>query len=450
MAFVASGKDLMPSSALPLAYYFTAYAAFGGALLVLIIDPTIPGASFYQPRVVALVHLLTLGWLTGSILGSLYIVGPLALRVPMRVDKGDWIAFASFVIGASGMVSHFWLNSYDGMAWSAVLVIGAVTWVAGGVLGGLRKATIAWGVRLHIVLAWLNFLAAAALGMLLGLDHSRGFLSVSPLAAMFAHAHLAAVGWVAMLVFGLAYRLIPMTLPAAMPAGRSLAISAILLEIGLAALVTTLVLESRLVPLAAMILVSGVVAFAAQVRGILKGRLPRPAALPRRDWSTWQVHMAMTWALTAVLIGLTLAFGAGDELRLPLMWAYGVAGLIGFLAQMVIGMQGRLVPLYAWYRVYAATGTAPSLAANALPSAPWARSIFLCWAVAVPLLAWGLPVANHLLIRTGAVLLFAGLSLGAGYVTFMLRRARFLANPYAGDSGARKIPNVLDRMVPSE
>jgi hypothetical protein len=420
---VTSGEVLTPSSALPLAYYFVAYASFGTALLVLAVDPTIPGGSFYQPRMVALVHLLTLGWLTSSILGSLYIVGPLALRAPMRVGKAEWAAFAAFVIGASGMISHFWINSYDGMAWSAPLVIGAVTWVVLDVVGGLRASTIHWAVRLHVVLALINILAAAALGMVLGLDRSRGFLSISPLASMFAHAHLAAVGSVAMLVFGLSYRLIPMMLPAAMPSGGSLALSAILLETGLAVLTVQLMIESSFVWVGAVIIVGGVVSFVVQVRRMLKHRLPRPPALPRRDWSTWQIHMAMAWLVTAVAIGLVLSVGAGDESRLPLMWLYGVAGLVGFLAQMVAGMQGRLVPLYAWYRAYAAIGRVPARAANALPSARFARSIFLCWAAGVPLLAWGLPFQDLTAIRAGSVVLLAGLGLGAAYVVVMLRRA---------------------------
>jgi len=245
----------LPSSALPLSYYLVAHAGLGTALLALVIDPSLPGGSFYHPRFVALVHLLTLAWLTGSILGSLYIVGPLALRVPMPVTKGDWIAFGSFVFGASGMVSHFWINTYDGMAWSAVFVVGAIAWVGSRVIRGLHSARIPWGVGLHVRLAFFNILAGAALGMLLGFDRSRGFLTISPLATMFAHAHIAAIGWVMMLVIGLSYRLIPMILPAAMPSGRSVALSAVLVESGLAVLSALLMADSQYLWIGALLIV---------------------------------------------------------------------------------------------------------------------------------------------------------------------------------------------------
>lgn len=415
---------VIPSSALPLAYYAVAYAGFGAGLLVLAADPSIPGTSFYQPRFVALVHLLTLAWLTGSILGSLYIVGPLALRVPLRVEKLDWIAFGAFVFGASGMIAHFWINSYDGMAWSAAFVIGAITWVGAGIVSALRGSRVAWGVRLHVLLAFLNILAAAALGIVLGLDHSRGFLGVSPVATMFAHAHIAAVGFVTMLVIGLSYRLMPMVLPAEMPCGGSIAISAILIEAGLAALAWQLLSDSQMLWFGALLIVGGVTSFAVHVRRMLSRRRPRPPALPARDWSTWQVHIAFAWLLIAIASGLVLSVGAPDERRLQLMWLYGGAGLLGFLAQMVAGMQGRLVPLYAWYRAYAATGAPPSRAAHDLVSASFARLICLSWAAGVPALAFGFCQTDHRAIRIGALFLLAGVALGGAYVAYMILRAR--------------------------
>lgn len=417
-------KELAPSSAIPLAYYGFAHASLAAALLELTIDPALPGASFYHAQMVALVHLLTIGWLTGSILGSFYIVGPLALRLPMAAGTGDWIAFGAFAGGTIGMVSHFWINAYDGMAWSAMLVTLAVVWVGARAARGLAPSPVPWPVRLHVVLAFVNFLAAAVLGMLIGFDRSRGFLGASPLAAMFAHVHLAAVGWVAMLVVGLSYRLIPMILPAAMPTGRSLAVSAMLMEAGLVVLVVTLLGFPSFTWIGALLILCGLAGFVTQIRRTVARRMPRPPALPARDWSTWQTHAAFVWLLVATALGVALSIGVPDAARVTLMWIYGVAGLVGFLAQIVTGMQGRLVPLYAWYRGLAAKGGPPEVGANSLPSAAFARPIFLLWTSGVVLLAWGLPSASHPAIRFGASLLLGGITAGAAYVAWMLRRAR--------------------------
>ena len=102
----------------------------------------------------------------------------------------------------------------------------------------------------------------------------------------------------------------------------------------------------------------------------------------------------------------------------------GVAGLVGFLAQIVTGMQGRLVPLYAWYRAFAAKGSPPERGANSLPHAPFAKAVFLLWTAGLPLLAWGLPAGNQLAIRLAALLLFGGVIVSGAYIRYMLRGSR--------------------------
>ena len=103
MPDAARRRDLTPASAIPLAYFAFAHLGLAAALLVLALRPDLPGAFFYHPKMVALVHLVTLAWLSGSILGAFYIVGPLALRLPMPVRWTDWVAFLAFALGWLGV-----------------------------------------------------------------------------------------------------------------------------------------------------------------------------------------------------------------------------------------------------------------------------------------------------------------------------------------------------------
>jgi hypothetical protein len=418
-------RALTPSSAIPLAYFALAHAGLALACLALVVDPGLPGAYFYHPRMVALVHLVTLVWLSGSILGAFYIVAPLALRVPMPARWMDWIAFASFAIGAAGMVAHFWIAEYNGMAWSAGLVVAAVAWVAIRAWRGLPRAAAPWPIALHVALAFVNILAAAILGIVIGTARSHGTLRVSPLAITYAHAHLAAIGWATMMVVGLAYRLIPMMVPAAMPSGRALALSAILIQTGLAIVVASLVWPSAWLPVGAITIAAGLLAFATRIHRALAHRLPRPPALPRRDWATWQAHAALLWLLVAAGLGVALTLRESDAYRVELSWCYGVAGLVGFLAQIVVGIQGRLVPLYVWYRDLATHGGAlPARGANDLPSAAFARVIFLSWLAGVPALVWGLAGHSRPAIAVAAGLLFCGVVTNGVYAGYLFRKAR--------------------------
>ena len=247
----------------------------------------------------------------------------------------------------------------------------------------------------------------------------------SPLSVAYAHLHLAVIGWALLLAVGLAYRLIPMILPAHMPAGRTLAASAILIELGVISLVVSwLTGQTRLLPFGAVCVVAGLGAFARLIRETVRRRLPRPPALPVRDWSTWQSHAAMFWLVLAIVTGVALSLMPPGQLAVRLGWVYGAAGTLGFLAQFIVGMQGRLVPLYAWYRAMAARGgRPPGRSAHALPDARFARALFLLWTAAVPLLIAGLATSAPSLIRIGALVLACGISVGWLYIVRMVRSA---------------------------
>ena len=65
------------------------------------------------------------------------------------------------------MVSHFWTESFSGMAWSAAMVVLGFVLVSVSVLSRLWAAPINRAVKLHIVLAFLNVIGAGTMGVLL-------------------------------------------------------------------------------------------------------------------------------------------------------------------------------------------------------------------------------------------------------------------------------------------
>jgi hypothetical protein len=420
---------MAPTSNLPLFYFGVAHVSLALACVALLVWPGLPGPFFFHPKMVAVAHLVTVGWLSGSILGAFYIVAPMALRMPLPVGRVDWAMAVGFAGGLAGIVWHAWFAEFDGVAWSAIPVGAAFLWLAQRAWRGLWTAVVPWPVKLHVTLAFMNLLAAAVYGGVIGWDKARGSLGYSPMLMAFAHAHLAAIGWALMMVVGLSYRLIPMFLPAAMPTGASLAWSAILIEAGLVVLVLALPAGHATLPLGAALIVAGVIAFVRQIRGALAHRMPRPPALPARDWSTWQTHTALAWLGVSMVCGLLLTILEPSPTTVRLMWLYGAGGLVGFLTQIVVGMQGRLVPMYLWYWAWDRNpGPPPQVAANALPSAEWAKPVFLMWLLAVPLLVGGLTANSPAATAVAAGLLLMGVATNAAYLGWMLRRANQLGS----------------------
>lgn len=417
----ASRKAMLPDAALPLVYFGGAHVALAMAAAVLVAHPDLPGAFHYHPRMIAIVHLVTLGWISGSILGAFYIVAPLALGMPLAARRSDRVACALFWAGTLGMVGGFWRADYLMVGVASLGVLSAIGMVAMRAAIGLRVARLPAGVALHVVLAFGNILLAGAVGAGFAVGRQWGLVTWSPLTIAGAHAHLAVLGWAVMMILGVSYRLVPMFLPAAMPTGRSLFASAILLEIGTLGIAGALLLGRSPAPWG-LVVIAALVAFSRQVRMILRERRPRPREMRGRDWSTWQTHVALLYMMVAAALGLWLATGRAPA---SVIWAYGVTGMLGYVAQTVVGIQGRLLPLHAWYRAMSYLDGAPPPTSSHRLTSGWATlAILLAWLVVVPVLTVGLMTESHTAIATASALLLASTALQAWHMLAIARRAR--------------------------
>jgi hypothetical protein len=415
-------RQQIPPRALPILYYGVAHAALALAFAAIAVDPAGVAAFFYQPRTLGIVHLVTLGWVTSSILGSLYLVGPMAFRVRFAATWLDYTAFGLVVVGISGMVAHFWLKESGGMAWSAATVGTGILLAGARMLPQLAGAGVPRAVTTHIVLAFANLGGAAALGVLIAFDQVHRFLPGAVLSNVYAHAHLAAIGWASMMVVGVAYRLLPMVLPAQMPVGPRLWITAVLLEAGVIGLVVGLLLHGRLTWLFALLVVAGFGAFLAQVVWMLRRPRPRPPALRTPDPAVLHAITAFASLVIAAVLGVWLAV---DETFSPrLVMAYGVFGLVGFLAQIIVGMKVRLLPTFSWYWAFVNTeqkGPVPS--PHVMGWRPGQLMVFVLWLVGVPVLAAGLAFGAVSLVGLAAWSLFAATLLDSVSVAIVLRHA---------------------------
>ena len=402
----------LPPRLLPVLYFGAAHAALIAAFGAITLDPRAFSGFFYHARMLAAVHLVTLGWITLSILGSLYIVGPIALRMRLRAQWPDYAAFAMAATGVIGMTGHFWIASYAGMAWSALLGLGGILIVGWRTMISMRTAPLPLAIRTHLALAFGNIAGAGTLGILIGFDKLYHFLPGFVLTNVFAHAHLAAIGWASMMVVGVAYRLLPMVLPAAMPSGRRLWTTALLIESGLVGLFVDLLRQGTIAWLFALMIVAGFVAFGGQVIWMRAHPRSRPPGSPMPDPAVRHAALAFAWMIVAAALGMWLTIAPPSESLLRVATVYGVLGLVGFLAQMVVGMEGRLLPLFAWYWAYANSGyKGPVPSPHEMPWREAQDIVFLLWLAGVPALALSLAFDSAQIVRAAAACLLIAAAL---------------------------------------
>ena len=112
----------MSNRVLPVIYFAAGHAVLVAALILVALRPEAIAGFFLHPRLAAVVHAITLGWLTTSILGALYVIWPVALGQPLRVGKLDFIACVLALGGAAGVLAHLWINDYVNVGWSGLLL----------------------------------------------------------------------------------------------------------------------------------------------------------------------------------------------------------------------------------------------------------------------------------------------------------------------------------------
>jgi hypothetical protein len=416
---VVPGKP--PERIIPLLYLGTAHVALVLACILTGLWPQAVAGFLYHAWLILIVHLVTLGWITFSILGAIYIVGPLALRMDMPARRADYVAYAFAVIGLIGMVGHFWIQEYGGMAWSAATIAAGVFFMTLRIVAAIRRAAMQPPVKLHLILACVNFWFAASMGVLIAYDKVAHFLPGFVLSNVFAHAHLAALGWATMMVVGVGYRMLPMTFPSKMPSGRSIYVSAILLETGVLGLFITLLLRSPWMLGFGLAIVAGLAVFAAHVMWMLRHGVPKPIGARRLDFAVLHAASAGASLIAAAAIGLTLLVAPTSPLTLHAAASYGVFGLIGFLAQMVVAMETRLLPMVAWFWEYARSGyQEPPPSPRVMRDRLLQAAVFAGWSIGVPALAAGLFRESAPLVSVGAWTLFVGVALGTLDNTFVV------------------------------
>jgi len=296
---------------------------------------------FYQPRVLAITHTFTLGWISLTIIGVLYQYVPALTKRPVWWRRGPVVQVSLFALGASGMIVHFWIDHLDGMAWSAGMVLLSVVLLAVLLLPSLVRAPHYDATVLGIVAGLAGLVGTATLGTMYAIDKVHPYLSGSVLSNIAGHAHLGLLGWITVTICAVSYRMVAaLVLPTELfPCSARAQMIALVVLVPL--LVTALLLRAHDLAVVAALLVVAAIAWYA----VLLWRLLRTRRLPL-DWSLAHVLAALLHLAGAILCALLLLVLVDPESELGnrLVLTYGVLSLIGWISNFIVGMASRMAP----------------------------------------------------------------------------------------------------------
>jgi len=335
-----------PSPMLPLGFLATAAVAFGFAGLALPWVAADLTGHYYHPRILALAHTLTLGWITLTILGASYQLVPVVLERSVWSERlGSW-ALALTGLGVVGVVGHMAISSWSGLVWGAGLLAAGVTAHVINIARTLRGLERWSFTAIMLAMGFLGLVLTTLFGAALSVEHIRPFLPGDFYARLHAHIHVALLGWVLPVVLGVSAHVYPMFLLTPRPGSRVLAIQAWGLALGVPAVVVGLLAAPTLAAAGALAVAASIATHVVWVASLLRG-----SRRPAFDWALRFLVAGAAYLAVAAALGVTLAFGAVSGPR----WAltYGVLVLGGWASLTIVGMMLKIVPFLVWYRVYA-------------------------------------------------------------------------------------------------
>lgn len=340
MNYTALSLSQTPPLAVPLRFLLTAPLFSLAAALVLLFHGELLAYGRWSPAMLAITHLFTLGFLAMSMMGAMQQLLPVLVGVTLRRP------------GALSRVLHLLLTSGTllltvgmGLGKPLLLQLGGGVLTIAVSLFVLMVASALW--RSSSAHATVHAMALAVVALLFTLAVPLYLLMTYrwqlPLAHPFTALHIGwgTLGWVGLLLIGVAYQVVPMFQITPQYPPRLLRHLAPLLGGGLllwgvlhwrwpAAIPTRVV---------ALLLVGGFTLFALQTLRLQARRKRRLTDVTLDFW-----RLAMVSLLAA--LGCWVMEGWWPDSRIEI--ACGVLFLLGFAASAVNGMLYKIVPFLLW------------------------------------------------------------------------------------------------------
>jgi len=344
--------DQAPPFSVPLRFFLTAplFPVLAAALLAWAGPAAL--ASRWSPAMLALTHLFTLGFLAMVMVGALMQLLPVLAGSPMtRPTRVGGIVHVLLILGTLSLGFGF-LGATGVLLRVALALLGggfAIFIIAAGV--SLARAASDNPAVNPMRLALLGLAVTVTLGIALGLRLSGNATGVAADAWTGIHLGWGLLGWVGMLVMGVAYQVVPMfqltpPYPARLMRGLPWFVFAVLAAWSLSMMFAPQKIFFAIVAsVLSMLLDLGLATFAVTTLWLQHKRRRR---LPDVTLYFWR--LAMLSLLACVALGLArsagLEFGPRTDLLL------GAWMIIGFASCAIHGMLYKIVPFLAWLHLH--------------------------------------------------------------------------------------------------
>ncbi len=387
---------------------FYAYAAlsFLVSVVLLLLSGTAFTNHYFHPKVLAVTHLMAVGFVTMIILGASHQLIPVLIEGKLYSNK---LAYCSFILAAIGiplLVYGFYVFNMGAPAkWGGRFVVLSVLCYT----INLGKSIAAGkSENVHVVFVFtaaLWLFITTLIGLSLVYNFTVDMLPHDSVHYLSYHAHIGIVGWFLMLVIGVASRLIPMFLISKYSNTRLLWFLYFLINASLIGFILLFIFGNNqtffFVPVLALL--AAILLFAYYCYSCYKERI-RKRVDELMKMSLLSVAMLLLPVLVLVVIVALLV--ATTNQHNTLIVTYGFVIFFGWLTAIIMGMTFKTLPFIIWNKVYhrqAGIGKTPN--PKSLYNETYFNWMSLMYLGGFALFTAGILLSAALLLKTGAVLL---------------------------------------------
>lgn len=343
--------DKSPSFSLPLRFFLfgtLGYVAATGMLAAFGLE--LFAGTTWTPHLLAVTHLLALGFVLPMIMGACYQLVPVVLLAVIRPEGLGKLGFYPYAAGTAVLVAGFW-------TWTPWALAAGGTLVTVGV--GMFFLTLALSLRhgaeggdvggfVHASLCALGL--AVAIGLVRAVGFALPDHALLGAQALTAHATLGTLGCASLLIYGVSYRLVPMFAVG----HESLRLARPVLAIAVAGVIAIALGSFTgmpwVVPVGATLSALAAGLWTLDARMLFAGRT-------RRKLDTGMRYAAVAIGMLGLASALDMALAWGlvpDAVSARGAIALGLLGLVGWIGFSIVGYFHKILPFLAWYHRYSA------------------------------------------------------------------------------------------------
>ena len=389
-----------------LPFYLYAALSFLAATVIMFSSTTAFTGHYFQPTVLAVTHMMALGWGTMIILGASHQLLPVLIESKLYSDILAYISFLFAAIGIPMLAYSFYI--FD-MGWPAQIggwfVVLAIFSYLINIAMSMAKSKSESIHATFVFTATIWLLLTTSLGLAQVYNFTNFILNSSSLHYLTLHAHAGIIGWFLLLIIGVASRLIPMFLISKYSNVKLLWWVFVLINSALIGFVVLFLYPGTayLLFVPVIMILIAISLFIYYCYCAYKERLRRQVDEQIKS-SLLSASMLLLPVLFLVVVIIFLVGTSVEKLNLIL--TYGFIIFFGWITAMILGMTFKTLPFIVWNKVYhhrSGLGKTPN------PKDLFDNEIFKLMAIIYILgfviFAMGILFSNTILLKGGAGLL---------------------------------------------